>query len=146
MTQKVQIKNATLYQGDCREILASLPAASAEIAVTSLPYNPKRRFKAHQRRKFIMGRFAQNDNCHYCGIKMVINDPAQHAHNEVTLEHKTPIVKGADGRDKKNIVLACFTCNKLKGEKTEEEYLGSKKFRSRVNHVKGTKGLEGGNG
>jgi site-specific DNA-methyltransferase (adenine-specific) len=39
MAEKVEIGNATLYQGDCREILKNLPDVSAEIAVTSPPYN-----------------------------------------------------------------------------------------------------------
>jgi DNA modification methylase len=39
MVEKVQIKDAMLYRGDCREVLASLPAGSTEIAVTSSPYN-----------------------------------------------------------------------------------------------------------
>lgn len=34
-----RIGNATLYLGDCREILATIPEKSCEIAVTSPPYN-----------------------------------------------------------------------------------------------------------
>lgn len=39
MNDPVLIGDATLYLGDCLEVMATLPAGSAEISVTSPPYN-----------------------------------------------------------------------------------------------------------
>ena len=38
-TRMEQIGDATLYLGDCLEILPTLPAGAVEVAVTSPPYN-----------------------------------------------------------------------------------------------------------
>src|SRR5690606_36781603 len=42
---KVEIGNATLYHGDCREVMATMPADSIDLTVTSPPYDNLRTYK-----------------------------------------------------------------------------------------------------
>src|SRR5690606_4454532 len=52
MSEKVQIGNATLYLGDCLDVMAGLPDASVDLTVTSPPYDNLRKGQAVIRELF----------------------------------------------------------------------------------------------
>lgn len=55
----------------------------------------------------------ENRRCAYCGTKIGLS--------EVTVDHKIPLSRGGpDSRE--NMVCACIGCNKLKADKTVEEF------------------------
>lgn len=55
----------------------------------------------------------ENRRCGYCGIKIGLC--------EVTVDHKIPLSRG--GPDcRENMVCSCVGCNKLKADKTVEEF------------------------
>ena len=56
----------------------------------------------------------QNDKCYYCECKLTKKN--------ITADHKIPTSKsGTD--DYKNIVAACFSCNRDKGDMTVKDYM-----------------------
>ncbi len=69
---------------------------------------------------------AQSGRCHYCAWPMIhpqdVEDPSRPPGKLATRDHLQPRSRG--GRTtKSNIVLACGTCNRKKGNRTEEEFL-----------------------
>jgi len=56
---------------------------------------------------------AQLGSCQYCGVGLG---------NNFQVEHRTPLSRGGSN-EQENLCLACETCNKQKGSKTEDEYV-----------------------
>lgn len=85
--------------------------------------------EAKQRRaKFVQQMILQHDVCHYCDWPIV--DPHSIADKKVrdcdpllaTWDHRTPKSRG--GKRGHNEVLACYTCNQRKGNRSEAEFMG----------------------
>ena len=70
----------------------------------------------------------QRWSCYYCGLPFPYfrtrGKPGIRT-SWFQIEHKTPISRGGTN-DPANLCLACKTCNRLKGTKTEEEFLRGK--------------------
>ena len=70
----------------------------------------------------------QRCSCYYCGLPFPYfrtrGKPGIRT-SWFQIEHKTPISRGGTN-DPANLCLACKTCNRLKGTKTEEEFLRGK--------------------
>lgn len=65
--------------------------------------------------------FTKIDKCHYCGDKIVWNP---HSNNRKTLfRYNLDRISNEDGYSVKNCVVACPTCNRLKGKKTIEQFI-----------------------
>lgn len=62
--------------------------------------------------------FARHEGCcYYCSRAMTL---VPHKRNSVTRDHRVPRAHGGGGD--RNVVAACFRCNSIKGEMTEEEF------------------------
>ena len=55
--------------------------------------------------------------CHYCKSELCWNDFGKPKNKRVTIDHVIPLSKGGDKWNKKNLVIACETCNREKGNK-----------------------------
>lgn len=60
----------------------------------------------------------QKTLCHYCKEPMTLS----HGRLRATIDHKLPKSRGG-GDEAENLVAACITCNGLKANLTEEEFL-----------------------
>ena len=61
---------------------------------------------------------AANGKCHYCGEQM---DWKTHSARQATIDHKVPRSRGG-GTHIENKVAACWRCNTLKSDMTDEEF------------------------
>jgi 5-methylcytosine-specific restriction endonuclease McrA len=61
----------------------------------------------------------QNHKCCYCGK---VTDPELPQHARPTIEHVIPFKKGGTD-DYDNLVMACWSCNNKRGQKTYKEHL-----------------------
>jgi 5-methylcytosine-specific restriction endonuclease McrA len=58
-----------------------------------------------------------NGRCYYCSDLF----DEENYRKRKTTDHKTPIVKGGNNSFE-NLCLACFSCNEMKGTKTEKQF------------------------
>lgn len=64
--------------------------------------------------EYLLSLYIKNPQCYYCKISLKEID--------IHLDHKTP--KSREGTDKnENIALSCEDCNRLKNNKTEQEFI-----------------------
>lgn len=63
----------------------------------------------------LMELYLASPQCHYCGIE--VNPKGLH------IDHKTPRSKGGSD-DIENLAITCADCNRLKHQRTEEEFRG----------------------
>lgn len=57
--------------------------------------------------------------CYYCEEEVGTD---REESKRPTIDHKTPMSRGGSRRKLSNVVLACYECNHLKGDMTEEEF------------------------
>lgn len=69
-----------------------------------LPIKPKYLYEIYQ----------QNPNCYYCKFSLEKID--------VHIDHKTPLSRGGI-HNNENLALSCGDCNRLKNNKTEQEFI-----------------------
>lgn len=72
----------------------------------------------------------QGGKCYYCKVELALTakPPLSTA---VTLDELVPKARGGR-RTEANCVAACYTCNRLKGVMSVDEFLASKQFKSIV--------------
>ena len=91
--------------------------------------------KAKRRRALLE---THGERCYYCGVPTIIdfehNHKRRQSGRECTIDHIIPIVKGGT-HELSNIVIACFWCNNVKGDGTEEELRAKKGFIERCTWV-----------
>lgn len=93
--------------------------------MTPIRYILKGMRKRHQVR-FLIWRDGSTCRFCQCALNRTIDDPRQ-----LTLDHWVPKSQGGSNRVR-NLVLACATCNRRKGDKPAEVYLTSVQLAGRV--------------
>lgn len=79
-------------------------------------------------REFVRSWMAVSKQCYYCGVEMTMSVPSKCQrlpHNKATVDHKVPVSRGWDERDRLNWVVCCLGCNQAKGTRTLAELLPS---------------------
>lgn len=64
-----------------------------------------------------------NSQCWYCGrtVKLNVGFDYKDIANQSTIDHLIPLTRGGSN-EPENLVLACFSCNSKKRNRTVEEY------------------------
>lgn len=99
--------------------LAALVLLTKKLAPRPAGYKTWLRYRKHLLRK--MYRTKRTLECHYCG-KGPLKIHTDYDNELATLDHVTPLSKGGERFHSSNLVVACYSCNSRKGNKSIQEF------------------------